>query len=285
MLQVPQWAPSGSSSRLPTTDLAMRQRGHSRSQRSSRRPARVASRQSSDQLARRPAPGLGQAQGPDLGQVDLLGRRQMIGQALGEAVTVARGLDAGDPLGQACARIRRQVRCLVVEGRFAPAGSAIAGIFGERREVAPGGLEEAAAQDRAAQQIGGRGGDGVGALRTAVVARRQLELGTEPLQRPRAKGAAMLEPALGDPVDRNLLPEERDRPLAGARRVAHRAVGPRRLLDRVQRQFGSLVEAGRVGEQRPDLGRRAVEAPMPAAGDRLAHVPLRAPNVLPLKLT
>ena len=223
-----------------------------------------------DDLPRRMAPLFGELEGPDLRQIDLLGRLQMAGQALRQAVAVAGGLDGGGTLAHPLRRAGRQHRRGTIERRVAAAGGEGIGRLGQAREVSTRPLEEAAAQHGGTQQVGRRGGDGVdpGAARTVG---RELEMGAQRGQRATAKFAAMLEPMVGHPIDRLFFPDQIEGALAGARHVEHRAVRSGRFLDVVERQACGLVEAGRVGQQRPDPLARVVEPPVPGTRDRFAH--------------
>ena len=90
-------------------------------------------------------------------------------------------------------------------------------------------------------------------------------MGAQCLEWAVAEPAAVAEPLVVDPVDGLLLPLQCERPQAGPPEVAHRTVRLRDLPHLVPRQSGGLVEAGGIGEQRPDLLHRAVELPYPSS--------------------
>ena len=99
----------------------------------------------------------------------------------------------------------------------------------------------------------------------------EIHRGAEVADRPAGEQPSMTKPSRRHPLDRNLLPGQRERPLARLGEEPDRAAVSRHLADQVFRQAGRLVEALGVGKRLPDAFGRVGELPDERAGVRLEH--------------
>ena len=147
MLQVPQWAPVGIWSSVAAVTLAPRQRGQSRSQRSSSMPRRVASRQASitcrSGTPQRRASGSGRIRSASTSSPSAI----TADQPLGEAVAVGAGVQLlRQRLEARAGRPRHRHRRRHERDRPLAAREPV-GLLRQAQEHALGRAQEAAGQD------------------------------------------------------------------------------------------------------------------------------------------